>query len=605
MCSILGYIGVSYNKDEIESLNSTLSHRGPDNSSVSQSKMHNNSLFLAHNRLSIQDLNQNANQPMESGRFSIVFNGEIYNHLELREKLSFKDFKTHSDTETLLQCFIEFGVDKTLEKLIGMFAIALFDNQEDKLYLMRDRLGIKPLYYTFQEGEFAFASELKGIPEYLKDVTSDKALIQFTSLGYIPSNNSYYKNIHKLKPAHYLVFNGKSVEEYQYWELPKEKSSIGFNEAVSSIEELLKSSINYRLLSDLEVGAFLSGGVDSSLVCALMQEQSTKKIKTFSIGFDNPKYNEAPYAKAVAKHLDTEHHEFIFTPDDVLELLEDFDYYYDEPFGDASALPTMLLAKKTKEHVTVALSGDGGDELFLGYERYFFTQNYYQKLQKVPSWMRGIISSGMKILPDDRLKKMSYPVGNLSLENLYGVISTSVKPWELTKIFSDNFIKENFGSTDIGYLDLLDTKESFNEDEIIDSLSRVDIQNYLSEDILTKVDRASMKYALEARVPLLDHRLVELAASIPTDIKLKYGPKSILKEILYKYVPKELIERPKRGFSVPLQHWFRDELHDVLMAKIDNLDEKFNKAYVNKLVDLHMNHGHNYEYIFWNLLRLR
>ena len=605
MCSILGYIGSSYNEDEVKRLNSTLSHRGPDNSSVTKDMMHRKPIFLAHNRLSVQDLNQNANQPMESGRFSIVFNGEIYNHLELRQNLEFKNFKTHSDTETMLQCFIEFGVEGTLEKLIGMFAIALFDKQENKLYLMRDRLGIKPLYYTFQDAEFAFASELKGIPEHFKDATSDKSLIQFTSLGYIPSNNSYYKNIHKLKPAHYLVFDAEGIEEHQYWELPKEKKSIGFDEAVNSTEELLKSSINYRLLSDLEVGAFLSGGVDSSLVCALMKQQSTKNIKTFSIGFDNPEYNEAPYAKEVAKHLDTEHHEFIFTPKDVLGLLEDFDYYYDEPFGDASALPTMLLAKKTKEHVTVALSGDGGDELFLGYERYFFTQNYYQKLQKVPSWMRGIISLGMGVLPHDRLKKMSYPVGNLSLENLYGVISTSVKPWELTKIFSDDFIKENFGSTDIGYLDLLGSKESFSENEIIDSLSRVDIQNYLSEDILTKVDRASMKYSLEARVPLLDHRLVELATSIPTDIKLKYGPKSILKEILYKYVPKELIERPKRGFSVPLQHWFRDELRDVLMAKIDNLDEKFNKAYVNKLVDLHMNNGHNYEYIFWNLLRLR
>ena len=605
MCSILGYIGSNCNESEIRSLNNTLSHRGPDNSSISQEKMHASSLFLAHNRLSIQDLNQNANQPMEGGRYSIVFNGEIYNHLELREKLSFKSFKTHSDTETLLECFIEFGIEKTLDKLIGMFAIALFDKQEDKIYLMRDRLGIKPLYYTFQEGEFAFASELKGIPEHFKSATSDKALIQFTSLGYIPSNNSYYENIHKLKPAHYLVFDGQSVKEERYWELPKKKSSISFDEAVENTEKLLKSSINYRLLSDLEVGAFLSGGVDSSLVCALMKQQSTKKVKTFSIGFDNPKYNEAPYAKEVAKHLNTEHYEFIFTADDVLELLEDFDYYYDEPFGDASALPTMLLAKKTKEHVTVALSGDGGDELFLGYERYFFTQNYYHKLQKVPSWMRSIISSGMGILPHDRLKKMSYPVGNLNLESLYGVISTSVKPWELTKIFSDDFIRENFGSTDISYLDLLDSKELFSENEIIDSLSRVDIQNYLSEDILMKVDRASMKYALEARVPLLDHRLVEFATTIPTDIKLKYGAKSILKEILYKYVPKELIERPKRGFSVPLQHWFRGELRDVLMDKVENLDERFNRGYINKLVNLHMNHGHNYEYVFWNLLRIR
>jgi len=599
MCSVLGYYNTNLSFQEIAYLNSIMSYRGPDNSTVKQYTFENKNLYLAHNRLSIQDLKSHANQPMENSRYIMVFNGEIYNHLELREICDYP-FKTQSDTETLLALFLQFGIEKTLSKLIGMFAIALFDKQDEKLYLIRDRVGIKPLYWTFQNGEFAFSSELKGFSEHLKEQRSDKALIQFMSLGYIPNDNSYYENIYKLKPAHYLVFDGMTVDISSYWSLPNDKIDISYEEAVEETHRLIKSSVNYRLLSDLEVGGFLSGGVDSSLVSAIMQNSSSKAIKTFTIGFEDNAYNESVYAKEVAKHIGSNHYEYIFGVKDVLELMKDFDTYYDEPFGDASALPTMLLSKFTKEQVTVALSGDGGDELFLGYDRYFVTQKYYQLFKKFPQFSRDILSSLCKVSNNDKLKKIAYPLKHLSEQNLYSVISTATKPWELERLFSKDFVHEYFDKPN--FLSLQEI-ENFNNYDSFDNFSKIDFHRYLVDDILTKVDRASMRYALEARVPLLDHRVVEFAYSLPTDLKLKYGSKSILKDVLYQYVPKELIERPKMGFAVPLKHWFREGLKDILHAKIESVDERFNKEYLKKLFDEHQK-GKNFEYLFWNLMRI-
>ena len=600
MCSILGYYNTKLSLEEITQQNQLMSYRGPDHEEVQEYKFKNKKLYLAHNRLAIQDLDPRANQPMQNERFSIVFNGEIYNHFELREKCNY-DFKTSSDTETLLALFTQFGIDESISKLIGMFAIALFDKQEEKLYLIRDRVGIKPLYWTYQNGEFAYASELKGFAPHLKENRSNKALIQLMSLGYIPNDNSYYENIYKLKSAHYLIFDGKEIEIKRYWSLPKEKIEIGYNEAKEEVERLIRSSINYRLLSDLEVGSFLSGGVDSSLVSAIMQDISDKPIKTFTIGFKEKGYNEAGYAKEVAKHIGSQHYEYIFGVDDVKSLIEDFDRYYDEPFGDASALPTMLLSKFTKEHVTVALSGDGGDELFLGYDRYFITQKYYHLFKRFPQFSRTLLSQLCKVSNRDKLEKIAYPLKHLNESNLYSVISTSIKPWELDTLFSKDFVYEQFNRPD--FLSIQEI-ESFNQNDIFDNFSKIDFHRYLVDDILTKVDRASMKYSLEARVPLLDHRVVEFAYSLPTELKLQNGAKSILKDVLYKYVPRELIDRPKMGFAVPLKEWFRDELKDILYEKIDSLDNRFNKEYLKRLFDEHQK-GKNYSYIFWNLMRIR
>ena len=582
----------------------SMSHRGPDNAATHLFHLNNTPLYLAHNRLAIQDLSPLGNQPMESERFVIVFNGEIYNHLEIRTELKQQSFKTHSDTETLLYAFETLGITQTLTKLIGMFAIALLDKKRQKLYLIRDRVGIKPLYWTHQNNEFAFASELKGIPEHLRLHHNDSALVHFMSLGYISGDRSIYQDVHKLSPGYLLCFDGTKIETQCYWQPSLETISIDFDTASVKLEALIRSSIRYRLLSDLEVGAFLSGGVDSSLVSAIMQQESAKQIKTFSIGFDNPAYNEAPYAREVAKHIGSDHHEFIFGPHDVLKLLENFDYYFDEPFGDASALPTMLLSQQTKQHVTVALSGDGGDELFLGYERYFFTQTYTNRLNAIPSILRPIISEVCRLSRNDKLIKMAYPIKYPKPENIYAVISTATKPWELAKIFQKEYLSHAIGTTNPSYLDLVHYSHKLNLNDLITSFSHIDIANYLPEDILTKVDRASMKYALEARVPLLDHRIVEFAAQIPSKIKLQNGPKSLLKSVLYRHIPYTLIERPKQGFAVPLKHWFRKELKNMLYDKIHALDHSvFNTAYLEKLLDLHINHNHNYEYLFWNILR--
>jgi len=601
MCSILGYYNSKQSFNEIENLNKSLSHRGPDNSTVKEYKFKDKKLILGHNRLAIQDLNPIANQPMQTDRFVIVFNGEIYNHLELRKKCSFSLWKTHSDTETLLILFEEFGIEKSLSLLIGMFAIALFDKHNKELFLIRDRVGIKPLYWTYQQGEFAFASELKGFASYLKQKISNKSLIQFMSFGYTPANGSYYDDIYKLEAGYYIKFDGNRVYKQRYWSLPRGKlKNIDYQEAIEEVDRLISSSIRYRLLSDIEVGSFLSGGVDSSLVSSIMQQNSPKIIKTFTIGFENKAYNEAIYAKEVAKYIGSDHYEHIFKVDDVIDLMENMDRYYDEPFGDASALPTMLLSKFTKEKVSVALSGDGGDELFLGYDRYFFVYKYFYLLKKFPQFSRNILSFLCNISNQDRLEKMAYPIKHLTQENLYSVIATYTKPWMMDSMFSPEFIKENFEEP--SYLEFQEIV-NFDEIDMFDNFSKIDFYRYLPDDILTKVDRASMRYSLEARVPLLDHRVVEFAYALPTEIKLKNGAKSILKDILYQYVPKELIDRPKMGFAVPLKEWFRGEMRDMLQDKIESLDERFNKEYLRKLFDEHQK-GKNYEYIFWNLMRL-
>ena len=596
MCSILGYFNTFLTHNEIKTYNQNMSHRGPDASCVKEYLFRDKRLYLAHNRLAIQDLDSKANQPMENDRFAIVFNGEIYNHFEIRKELEFTSFQTHSDTETLLWSFTELGVEKTIGKLNGMFAIGLLDKKEEVIYLIRDRVGIKPLYYTFQNGEFAFSSELKGFATHLKQNKSHKALVQFMSLGYIPYQSSYYENIFKLAPGHYLEFRIKDLgfRIKRYWKLPENKIDISFNEAVEKTLRLLKSSIKYRLLADVEVGSFLSGGVDSSLVSAIMAKTSEKQIKTFTIGFKEDGFNEAEYARKIAKHIGSEHFEYYFSVNDVLDLIEKIDYYYDEPFGDASALPTMLLSKATKSEVTVALSGDGGDELFLGYNRYFFTKNYYDKLSQVPQIVRSVASKGFEYSGFDKLVKMAYPMKHLTKENLYAVVSSSVKPWGLSKLFNDEYIRETF-------LHLQEYDGSF---ETVDDFSRFDFYRYLPDDILVKVDRASMAYSLEARVPVLDFRVAEFAYSLPESVKLQNGAKSILKEIVYKYIPRKLIDRPKMGFGVPLKKWFRNELKDILLDKINSLDERFNKKYLYKLFDAHQK-GANYEYVFWNLMRAK
>ncbi|PIE74139.1 MAG: asparagine synthase (glutamine-hydrolyzing), partial [Deltaproteobacteria bacterium] len=423
MCSILGYFGTSLSKEEVAQYNAKMAHRGKDFARVCAYDFAHKKLYLAHNRLSIQDLSANAHQPMENERFALIFNGEIYNHLELRKLLRTK-LESNSDTQTLLACFSELGVKKTLELINGMFAIALFDKREQKLYLMRDRVGAKPLYYTLLNGEFAFASELKALSAHLKQKKSLNAQIAFVSLGYIPGDKSYYEGVYKLLPAHYLVFDGTNYKTSRYWDLPQKHLNLSFNEALERAHELIIASVKRRLIADVDIGVFLSGGIDSSLISAIAAQHLHKPLKSFCIGFEDNSYDESTHAKTIAKHLQTEHHEYIFSAKDVLALVDDFNSVYDEPFGDASALAMLLLAKATRNEVKVALSGDGGDELFCGYERYFLIDKYYKKFSHLP--MRRIISAIFAKSGIDKLEKLAYPMANLSYENLYSVLSTSV-----------------------------------------------------------------------------------------------------------------------------------------------------------------------------------
>jgi asparagine synthase (glutamine-hydrolysing) len=421
------------------------------------------------------------------------------------------------------------------------------------------------------------------------------------SFGYTTGFNTSFKNIKKLPPSHILEYDGRDISIKKYWDLSYENIEIDYEEAVKETYRLINDSVKLRLLSDLEVGCFLSGGIDSSLIASIMQKNSSSKINTFSIGFENKKYDESIYAKNVANHLNTNHYNYIFKEEDVFNLINENKSSFDEPFGDASALPMNLLARETKKSVTVALSGDGGDELFIGYDRYFKTQKFLNLFSKIPLPLRKFSSLLFNISNIDKIEKLSYAVKHPNVLNAYSILFTHIKPWELKNIFNFEFLenslyKQNF---DLEYLlgFHLNSMSNFKK------FRQIDLNSYLCDDILTKVDRMTMKHSLEARVPILDHRIIEFANSIPTKIHLKYGSKSILKTILNQYIPRNLYDRPKAGFAVPLKHWFRGKLKDVIKDKINNLDHRFNKKYLNKIFLEHQK-GKNFEYVLWNILQL-
>ncbi|MCI4410577.1 MAG: asparagine synthase (glutamine-hydrolyzing) [Thiotrichales bacterium] len=584
MCGIAGFIGTFEQPNRtLEKMVSVIHHRGPDDHGVFFDE--NTDVGLAHARLSILDLSPAGHQPMtsNSGRYLIVFNGEIYNHLIIRnelEKLANQHWRGHSDTETLLAAIDEWGFFDTLKRLVGMFAIALYDRKSSKVYLARDRMGEKPLYYGFVDHhKFVFASELKSIkvlPNIELAINRD-ALALFLRHNYIPAPYSIYQGISKLEPGQYLTFSvgSSSIEIERYWsmsDIATQGMSTPFvgkeQEAIAGLDRVLKSSISQQMLADVPLGAFLSGGVDSSTVVALMQNMSSRPIKTFTIGFDDKRFNEAENAKAVAAHLGTEHTELYMTAKDALNVVPLLPTIYDEPFSDSSQIPTYLVSKLAKQHVTVSLSGDAGDELFSGYNRYTMTNRLWGKLSKVPLPIRSYLANLIRIIPPtaytkllsplgmsnagDKLHKASYVLLKSSVSDLYhGLVSHWDDPASVVKqgiesaTWLTNSRLENIDCSDIERMMLLD------------SLS------YLPDDILTKVDRAAMSVSLETRVPFLDHQVVEYAWSLPMSMKLRnHQGKWVLRQVLYQYVPKELIDRPKMGFGIPIDQWLRSELRE-------------------------------------------
>ncbi|PIZ34358.1 MAG: asparagine synthase (glutamine-hydrolyzing) [Alphaproteobacteria bacterium CG_4_10_14_0_8_um_filter_37_21] len=569
MCGISGFIykGDS-NLSLLKRMNDSIAYRGPDDSGEFLADYDENyKIGLAHRRLSIVDLSPLGHQPMFSPdeQVVVVFNGEVYNFKDVRKTLTQKGytFKSDTDTEVIIQAYLEWGID-FINHMNGMFAIALYDKRTDDFYLIRDRMGVKPLYYYENEKGLIFGSELKPImvhPDF-KKVLDLHALSLFLYHGYITAPHTIFKNTYKLKPGSYLHFNKGVIQHHTYWSVQdkfeqrqiKEQSE---KDAVHDLDTVLTASIKDRMISDVPLGAFLSGGIDSSLVVALMQKQSTQPIKTFTIGFDEPAFNEAPYAKEIAAHLGTDHHELYLPIKKAEELIPKIPEYYDEPFADASQLPTMLVSQMAKQKVTVALSGDGGDELYCGYGRYddvLRLQKFipYAKIANKIPFFKCFVSM---------LTKNSKYKQFFELTHNHNVINSAY----LNFIHNFPLIKNHTHKFNNAYEDIMQATDNLQEKNMLQ-----DMVTYLPDDILTKVDRASMAYSLESRPPFIDdHRVVEHSFTIPHDMKYKDGNKKyILKKVLENYIPKKMIDRPKMGFGIPIYDWLRDDLqyliHDYL-----------------------------------------
>jgi asparagine synthase (glutamine-hydrolysing) len=639
MCGIVGFWrqpewSDAHLKHTIQQMNESFVHRGPDghgrwcDAAVG--------LALGHRRLAIQDLSPKGQQPMvsASGRYVIVFNGEVYNSPALRGLLEQSEsclaWRGHSDTETMLACIEKWGLEKAVNHFIGMFAFALWDKKKRTLRLIRDRLGIKPLYYGFQRGVFLFGSELKALrahPAFQNEIDRH-ALSLFFRHNVIPAPYSIYQGIKKLPPGMILTLSRVDEEPLisSYWdawevvERGQTKPFLGsYEDAVDELESLLRDSVSLRLLSDVPVGVFLSGGIDSSTVAALMQSQCSQPVRSFSIGFSETIYNEAPYAAAIAEHLETDHTELTVTPQQALDLVPHLSSIYDEPFADASQVPTSLLSQLTRQYVNVALSGDGGDELFAGYNRHVWGEKLWQRISGVPRGLRQLIGWGMTRLPEGhwnllsdlvqpclpskwKVKGVGRHVHNLALQLQAGT------PQQFYRSIASHWSEPEalaFQSTEPP-TSLTQQRQpqcaSFTE-----WMMAQDLVTYLPDDILTKVDRASMAFSLEARVPMLDHRVVEFAWQLPLAWKLQgLTSKRILRDVLGRYVPRELFERPKMGFGVPIEHWLRHELRDWAEDLLDETKLRqqgfLNSAPIRQKWQEHLSGKLNWQDHLWDVL---
>jgi asparagine synthase (glutamine-hydrolysing) len=644
MCGIAGIIKHACHSDKwrwvLKSAADALVHRGPDDSGIWFDEKAG--VGLAHRRLSIIDISNNGRQPMVSfsGRFVVVYNGEIYNYNRLRKEIDQKCqiiWQSTSDTEVMLASFDLWGVEKAVTKFIGMFAFALWDRKERLLYLCRDRMGIKPLYYGLYGNTFLFGSELKALKKHpdFKSEIDRNSLALYMRYNCIPAPNCIYKNTYKLEPGKLLKVNVDghryklSIPEQQaYWsaknivELSKSKENRRESKVVlvQRLEDILKEAVSIRMISDVPLGVFLSGGIDSSTIAALMQVQSPVPVKTFSIGFEEEEYNEALYARSVANYLGTEHTELYVRPNEAMDVIPDLPHLYDEPFGDCSQIPTYLLSKLTCNYVKVCLSGDGGDELFGGYNRYHWVPKirYFQK--NLPRYIAKLVATTASIINPaiwDRLfRNMS-----LLLPRNYRFSSIGNKIHKLATAFSCISYSEIYYCLVSHWFNpekvvlqstepvtkITNTSEYPLLDDHIQLMMYLDMVTYLPDDILTKVDRASMGASLEARVPFLDHRVVEMAWQLPLEMKICDGVgKSVLRQILYKYVPKELIERPKTGFSIPLDSWLRGPLRDwadsLLNSKKIKSQGFLDHEIIEKTWKIHLSGKRNQQYKLWDIL---
>lgn len=562
MCGICGFIS----KREIPTkrlveMNNTMHHRGPDDSGVIIMKNDAYSIGLAHRRLSILDLSEAGHQPMSSkdGLITVVFNGEIYNYNELKKELSDYNYISTCDTEIIIAAYLKWGI-KAIDKFNGMFAIGIYDQRIDKLYLCRDRIGKKPLYYWRDGNNIVFASELKPImksPGFVP-IMNKKVISKFLFHQYIPAPQTIFENVYKVCPGEIISFSQGIIEKNKYWSVKETTISIGYEEAKIQLKEMLIESCKMRMIADVPVGVFLSGGIDSSLVAALTKSIKGN-IKTFSIGFNEESFNEAKYAKDIAAHLGTEHKELYLDEFSMFEFVEDLPQYYDEPFADSSQIATMAVSKLSREDVTVAISGDGGDELFCGYNSYLDILTNKKRIQQALLAKKILDVTGLKNCKTFR---------KLLPSNLNMFVDTYHK--ELGTGFWIGFYEQLLSSilNEEAYTNLNFDKIAYTSNEMYNQML-LDQTTYLPGDILCKVDRASMRYSQEVRSPLLDYHIIEFANALPFEYKYKGTQKRILKDLVYDYIPRELLERPKRGFAVPVEKWLKNKFKDKVRTYSD------------------------------------
>ncbi|KOR33104.1 asparagine synthase [Achromatium sp. WMS3] len=643
MCGIVGYLQPKQHQISLpllRQMSEAIKHRGPDASGIwTDSKF---GIALAQRRLAILDLSAAGQQPMLSacGNYTIVFNGEIYNHLELRTKLAKQtlapSWRGHSDTESLLAGFAAWGIEDTLKHCVGMFALALWDRNQQTLTLARDRMGEKPLYYGWQNGCFLFGSELKALkvhPAFLNQIDRN-VLTLYVRYNYIPAPYSIYQGIFKLPPSSYLVLAATSPvgvlpKPINYWQLPNPNdNSINSTQykdlddatAISELDTRLRQTIADQMIADVPLGAFLSGGIDSTTVVALMQAQSSQPIKTFTIGFQEASYNEAQYAHKIATYLGCDHTELYVTPQQAMAVIPSLPSRYDEPYADSSQIPTVLIAQLTRQHVTVSLSGDGGDELFGGYNRYFWASGIWQRLKGLPYRLRIVLANTILSLPPgawnrvfnsskfilpsrwhysnpgDKLHKLAAMLQARSKEAVYLYL---VSQWQQPSTIVLN-------AQEIPII-LPKLQHGISTEDFAAWMMYQDQITYLPDDILVKVDRAAMSVALETRVPMLDHRLVEFAWQLPMHLKIRNGQsKWLLRQVLYQYVPKELLERPKIGFGIPIDTWLRGPLRDWAESLLTPTRLKqegyFNSQLIQQKWQEHLVGSRNWAYHIWTIL---
>lgn len=615
MCGIAGVLStIEPAPGLVEGMARTLDHRGPDDNGVWYDRAAG--IGLGHRRLSIIDLSADGHQPMHSacGRYVIVYNGEVYNFAQLRAELEAAGtgLRSRTDTEVILEGIAHWGLERTVARLVGMFAFALWDREREELTLVRDRLGIKPLYYGRCRGNWLFGSELKALCAGAGESfdVDRNALALMLRYGYVPGEHTIYRGVRKLPAGCWVRLTARQAEEppvTRYWSV-QDVAEVGRGDAfrgspeqaVDALQELLREAVKLRMVADVPIGAFLSGGIDSSTVVALMQEQSSRPVKTFSIGFREAGFDEAQHARAVAEHLGTEHQELYVTPEQAMAVIPRLPEIYDEPFADASAIPTLLVSELARRDVTVSLSGDGGDELFYGYRRYFDLQRLWNKVGRLPYLLRAPAARLMPRGGDGgggrRVASMRELLGAREAIDVY---HWRISEWRQPERVLIGGASARLRPRRVGAGRSLEDYAA--------AMMLHDQRYYLADDILTKVDRASMAVALEARVPLLDHRVVEFAWRLPVAWKLRDGQgKWPLRQVLYRYVPAKLFDRPKQGFSVPLRHWLRGPLREWAEALLDPCRLKaegfFDPVPLQALWQEHLNGRHDHAQRIWSVL---